>query len=136
MLQTSTVLMFHGDNCGRAKEAAEQYAAILPDTKVASCERLEGGSDDRPLHRLELLAGESRFTLFDSDVAHDFDPTASVSVSLELDDEETVRRASEAFAEGGAVLVPLGSYPFSELFTWVQDRYGFSWQLSTGDGAS
>jgi len=33
-------------------------------------------------------------------------------------------------SDGGAVLMPLGEYPFSRRYGWVQDRFGVSWQLS------
>src|SRR5690606_19963572 len=29
--------------------------------------------------------------------------------------------------------MPLGQYPFSEHYGWVQDRYGLSWQLILSD---
>jgi len=35
-----------------------------------------------------------------------------------------------ALAEGGSVLMPLNSYGFSREFTWVNDRFGVSWQLN------
>jgi predicted 3-demethylubiquinone-9 3-methyltransferase (glyoxalase superfamily) len=32
-------------------------------------------------------------------------------------------------AEGGKVLMPIGEYPFSKRYGWIQDKYGVSWQL-------
>lgn len=34
---------------------------------------------------------------------------------------------------GGAVLMPLDSYPFSDRYSWVVDRFGLSWQLMLTD---
>jgi predicted 3-demethylubiquinone-9 3-methyltransferase (glyoxalase superfamily) len=31
---------------------------------------------------------------------------------------------------GGAALMPIASYGFSNMFGWVNDRYGVSWQLN------
>lgn len=38
----------------------------------------------------------------------------------------------EALAAEGRILMPVGRYPFSERFGWVEDRYGVSWQLLLG----
>lgn len=32
-------------------------------------------------------------------------------------------------SDGGTPLMPLGRYPFSEWYGWIQDKYGFTWQL-------
>jgi predicted 3-demethylubiquinone-9 3-methyltransferase (glyoxalase superfamily) len=34
-----------------------------------------------------------------------------------------------ALSEGGTELMPLGEYPFSKRYGWIQDKYGLSWQL-------
>ena len=31
--------------------------------------------------------------------------------------------------DGGKALMELGEYPFSKYYGWIQDKYGFSWQL-------
>ncbi len=35
----------------------------------------------------------------------------------------------EKLSVGGSALMPLGKYPFSERYGWLQDKYGVSWQL-------
>jgi uncharacterized glyoxalase superfamily protein PhnB len=39
-------------------------------------------------------------------------------------------RLFERLSEGGQVLMPPDAYGFSRRFTWVQDRFGVSWQLN------
>src|SRR2546429_8623130 len=34
----------------------------------------------------------------------------------------------ERLSNGGKVLMPLGSYPFSDRYGWLEDKYGLSWQ--------
>lgn len=43
--------------------------------------------------------------------------------------KEEVQKLWDALAEGGTTLMPLDSYPFSEKYGWIQDKYGLSWQL-------
>jgi predicted 3-demethylubiquinone-9 3-methyltransferase (glyoxalase superfamily) len=35
----------------------------------------------------------------------------------------------EKLSEGGTVLMALDTYPFSEKYGWIQDKFGVSWQL-------
>ena len=35
----------------------------------------------------------------------------------------------EKLSEGGKTLMSLQEYPFSERYGWIEDKYGFSWQL-------
>lgn len=53
-----------------------------------------------------------------------------MSLCVTCDTEEEIDRAFEQLSQSGKVLMPLGAYPFSEKFAWVEDRYGVSWQLS------
>lgn len=62
-----------------------------------------------------------------------FNPSISFMVNFDpSQDKEAKTRINEVWAklsEGGKVLMPLDKYPFSELYGWVQDKYGLSWQL-------
>jgi predicted 3-demethylubiquinone-9 3-methyltransferase (glyoxalase superfamily) len=62
-----------------------------------------------------------------------FNPSISFMVNFDpSQDKEARQRIDEVWVnlmEGGKALMPLGEYPFSERYGWVQDRYGLSWQL-------
>jgi predicted 3-demethylubiquinone-9 3-methyltransferase (glyoxalase superfamily) len=52
-----------------------------------------------------------------------FDPSKDNDARVHLD------RLWEQLSVGGTALMPLDTYPFSEHYGWIQDRYGLSWQL-------
>lgn len=52
-----------------------------------------------------------------------FDP------SRQPDAAENIDRVWNALADGGRALMEIGEYPFSKRYGWIQDKYGFSWQL-------
>lgn len=64
-----------------------------------------------------------------------FKPNPSISFMVNFDpsrDKDAATRIDdiwEKLSEGGKVLMELGTYPFSEKYGWIQDKYGFSWQL-------
>ena len=43
---------------------------------------------------------------------------------------EAHRGTRAQLGEGGQALMPLANYGFSQLFTWLNDRFGVSWQLN------
>lgn len=61
-----------------------------------------------------------------------FNPSVSLMVSCAT--KEEVDRLYATLSEGGTDLIPLGEYPFSAWYVWVQDRFGLSWQLMLVDG--
>ena len=75
------------------------------------------------------LAGRP-FMCIDSPPAHAFTFTPSMSLFVTASTESDVDRWFAALSEGGKVMMPLGAYPFSARFGWVEDRFGVSWQLS------
>src|SRR5690606_16250851 len=66
-----------------------------------------------------------------------FNPSVSYMVNFDPSrDADVANRLNEIWdklADGGKVLMPLDTYPFSERYGWIQDRYGVSWQLILTD---
>ncbi|HLC76565.1 MAG TPA: VOC family protein, partial [Candidatus Peribacterales bacterium] len=52
-----------------------------------------------------------------------FDPSKDANARKNLD------ALWEKLADGGTPLMPLDTYPFSEHYGWIRDKYGISWQL-------
>lgn len=73
------------------------------------------------------LAGQALY-LFDSPVRHAFGFTPAISLLVETTAAE-VDRLAAVLGDGGTVLMPLDAYDFSPRFTWLNDRFGVSWQL-------
>lgn len=60
-----------------------------------------------------------------------FTPAVSFMVNCPTKDE--VDGLWAKLSDGGTVLMPLDSYPFSPRYGWIQDKYGLSWQLIFAD---
>lgn len=115
-----------------AREAAELYVSMLPQSKIKSITTLHdtpSGSVDTVT--FELLGRE--FQAISAGPYFKFNPSVSLHVTCNTADE--VDRLWARLAEGGMVLMELGTYPFSERYGWLQDRYGLSWQLSYPGGS-
>lgn len=52
-----------------------------------------------------------------------FDPSQDTQAREHLDE------LWAKLSEGGETLIPVDSYPFSERYGWVKDKFGVSWQL-------
>jgi predicted 3-demethylubiquinone-9 3-methyltransferase (glyoxalase superfamily) len=116
-----------------AREAAELYVSVIPGSRVTNVTTLSGTpSGDCDVVSFEL-AGQP-FLAISAGPMFRFNP--SVSFHLKCSTKEEVDAAWERLAPGGKVLMPLDSYPFSERYGWLEDRYGLSWQiLCAGAGA-
>ncbi|SES88359.1 VOC family protein [Paenibacillus sp. NFR01] len=54
----------------------------------------------------------------------------TMSYGIDLDNEDEVRKAYSVLAEGGKVLFPLGSLPWSSCCAEVVDKYGVYWYIT------
>lgn len=122
-----------------AKEAAEFYASIFPDSKVISTTTLYNTpSGDCDVVSFELWG--QKFMAISAGPLFKFNPSVSFIVNFDpllfdrssspaKDAREKIDMVWEKLSEGGTVLMPMDKYPFSERYGWIQDKYGLSWQL-------
>jgi predicted 3-demethylubiquinone-9 3-methyltransferase (glyoxalase superfamily) len=124
----TTFLMFDG----RAEEAMNLYISLFEKSEIISIVRYgpnEAGAEGSVLHATFSLNGQL-FMAIDSSIEHAFSFTPSISLYVMCETEPEVDRLYTALSQDGDIAMPLDTYPFSEKFAWVVDRYGVSWQLS------
>lgn len=120
----------------QAKEAAEFYCSVFPNSKIVSSTVIPN-----------TPSGDCDFLTFNLN-GHDFmaisagpgftiNPSISFMVNFDpsRDDKarENLRTLWDSLMEGGTALMELQEYSFSKLYGWVQDKFGVSWQLTLSD---
>ncbi|RYD99237.1 MAG: VOC family protein [Sphingobacteriales bacterium] len=99
-----------------AEEVAAFYAEALQakiTTSNAVVVNIEVAGD-----RIMLLNGGAQFT-----------KNPSVSLMLICHSTEELHQYWDALVKEGVPLMPLNAYPFADLYGWVRDKYGMTWQL-------
>lgn len=129
MLKLSTNLWFND----QAEEAAKFYAALFKRSGVGT-RTFYGkagfefhGQPEGKLMTVEFELEGQRFVALNGGPAFKFTPAISLLIACESKGE--VDAFWGPLAAGGAALMELGEYPFSEWYGWTQDRYGLSWQV-------
>ena len=123
-----------------AKEASAFYVSIfsgfssfsdVSDSKIEYITTTGTPSGNYDMVSFKLLG----YSFMAMNAGPHFTPNPSKSFMVNFDpshDKEARKKIDkvwEKLSEGGQVLLPLDTYPFSERYGWVQDKYGFSWQL-------
>jgi predicted 3-demethylubiquinone-9 3-methyltransferase (glyoxalase superfamily) len=115
-----------------AKEAAEFYTSVFPDSKITNITTLrDTPSGDADIVSFEL-AGQP-FMAISAGPLFKFNPSVSFFVNFDPSRDPNARQNLDTLwdklSQGGMALMPLQEYPFSEHYGWIQDKYGLSWQL-------
>jgi predicted 3-demethylubiquinone-9 3-methyltransferase (glyoxalase superfamily) len=114
-----------------AVEAAEFYCSTLPDSRVTNVTTIpDTPSGDTDVVSFELLG--QPFMAISAGPLFKFTPAVSFLISRNT--KEEVDSVWARLSDGGNVLMPLDSYPFSERYGWTEDRYGLSWQIALAGG--
>lgn len=119
-----------------AKQAAEFYASAFPNSKVTNVSVIT----DTPSGDCDIVSFNVMGYSFQAISAGPyFKVNPSVSFMVNFDpskDAEAARLIDEVWgklSEGGKVLMPIDTYPFSKRYGWIEDRFGVSWQLMLTD---
>ena len=102
------------------KEAAEFYCSVFGNSKITESNHLVTMFETHGQHFMCLSAGPI------------FKPNPSISFLIMCETVEETQRLHSELSEGGMILMPLDKYDWSESFSWVQDKYGFTWQIYLG----
>ena len=117
----------------QAREAAEWYVLLFPGSKITNVRTLANTpSGDCDLVSFELTG--QPFMAIGAGPYFKFNP--SVSFHINCGTKEEVDAIWERLSPGGKILMPLDTYPFSERYGWLEDRYGLSWQVIYTGGRS
>jgi predicted 3-demethylubiquinone-9 3-methyltransferase (glyoxalase superfamily) len=110
----------------QAEEAMNFYVSILKNSKIVSIKRYPDGPLEGPMKGMEgkvltgvfELEGQQFMAL---DGGPYFKPSGAVSFYVECERQEEVDYYWSKLSEGGD--------PKSQQCGWLQDKYGFSWQI-------
>jgi len=120
-----------------AKEAAEFYiSAFGSDSKVTNVTTLrDTPSGDCDVVSFELAGYQ--FMAISAGPLFSCNPSISFILNFDPARDKNARASLETLweklSEGGTALMPLDTYPFSERYGWIEDKYGVSWQLILSD---
>ena len=125
---------------GRCEEAVRLYERAF-DARVGCFMRYSEATWDegyaqwtdeqkRMVYHAEIFIGNQRIMLADH-LDLGFAPGLSLSLVVTMNTKEEVLRAFDVLAEGGKVICPPHSTPYSACTTNVIDRFGFRWCVMT-----
>ncbi len=106
---------------GKAAEAAAFHCKTFQNSEIIH-------SDEVVTH---YNLNGYRFTALNGGPQYKMTPAVSYFVYCGSDNE--IERLYKALKKGGQVLMPLGTYPWTSKYAWVQDKFGVSWQLDIDD---
>lgn len=132
---------------GNAKDAVDFYTSAFPDSKTLFTtyypSSVEEGLADFQLGlagkelTINFELGNQQFTAINAGPEFKFNQSISFMINFDPSrDEHAAEHLDELWAkliDGGESIMTLDTYPFSEKYGWIKDRYGLTWQLILTD---
>lgn len=128
---------------GNTQEAVDFYVSVFPSGTINNTmhypssteEDLEEFQKDLAgkVLTIDFSIGDTNFVAINAGPEFAPNPATSFFVNFDPSRMENPRQQLDALWEklmdDGTALMPLQEYPFSKHYGWVQDKYGYSWQL-------
>jgi len=118
----------------QGEEAAKFYVSIFQKSRVGNITRYnKTGFDVHHMPAGSVMTTEfeiegMRFVALNGGPLFKFNP--SISFLVACNQKEEVDILWSKLSQGGSpTIMELGSYPMSERYGWLQDKYGLSWQV-------
>jgi PhnB protein len=129
---------------GQAKEAIDFYEKVFGGTEkeVMLYGEMPQGPElppvdekmkDKVLYGKLTVCGTNMMfsdTSPDSHAPETFARSCMISLAANFESEEALRAAYEKLKDGGFVLMEIGPQFFAQMYTWVADKFGVTWQLA------
>jgi predicted 3-demethylubiquinone-9 3-methyltransferase (glyoxalase superfamily) len=117
----------------QAEAAAHFYVSIFPNSKLGEVSRYgEGGPG--PAGTVMVATFELCGQMFNAlNGGPVFSITPAISFFVSVQTETEAQTLWDKLSDGGKVLMEFGEYPFSKKYGWLNDKYGVSWQIFTGE---
>ena len=119
---------------GQGREALAFYLDALPGA-VLGGEHVYGAGEEGPEGTLKfavLRIGAGMLRIIDAPAESGFEKTSGVSMFVDCETADEVDALAEALGDGGAMMMPVGEYPFADRFCWLADKFGVNWQMIFG----
>lgn len=109
-----------------AADAAAFYLKVFDGSRILNS-RILHGTPSGDVEILTLEIEDINLMLLSAGPYFKINPSISFMVSCSSID--MVQKYWNSFIDGGQALMPLDKYDFSELYGWVEDKFGVSWQI-------
>src|SRR6476620_12294949 len=102
---------------GNAEEAARFYCSIFKDSSMKQC---------TPMVVTFEVCGKQVMGLNGGPM---FKVNPSISFFVQCSSIEETNEVWNKLIDGGSALIEIGKQPWSELYGWVKDKFGVTWQI-------
>ena len=132
--------LFFDGNCAEAmrfyeKALGGKLEALLKYSDSPDQAGCAPGGAERIMHAHLVLDGGANLMASDVSGPMPYDGMKGFGVSLSYDKAADAKRAFEALAQGGQVMMPMDKTFWSEAFGMCADRFGTPWMIGGGHQA-
>lgn len=110
----------------QAVEAANWYVSLFEHSSLNRISQLHD-TPSGDVDTVDFTLGGVEF--FAISAGPFFSLNSAVSLMVTCYSADEVDRLYEKLSDGASIMMPLGEYPFSKRYVWLEDRFGLNWQL-------